>query len=378
MNKAQDTNEREKVMEKATKEEESFKQGKREEKEKGAESRGIQSGNLRKKQREEGETKQEEQAEKIEEVDVDLDKASNQPLHDLADVEHEIDHKEEEIYPQKGDGMEEEIQNPNMRGSSYNEKFSGSRRKGQEFNAPSEADTEAQEPIDLPQQEEPNVKMEITDKPDIEVEVDKSPNEGIGMGQSFISPASEKVSMERNRMKYTPKRLYEECKSFVKIYSDDIKTPSFKKLVEQFSKMSEKSPAISLRKIHRELEEEVIEYYQGRKGLRLGVIIDPSVLGINVAQLQGLMNPQMPMAMGGQVREVGTQQAKVKTKDIHYHLGGVKHATNAVLPEGQNIENHEQEKKHIRGRIQVPIQGRQNWLLKRNGRSKIPKNLKIR
>jgi len=380
MNKAQDTNEREAMMEKATKEEEGFKQGKREEKAKEAESRGIQSGNLRKKQREEGEVKQEEQAEKIEEVDVDLDKASNKPLHDLADVEHEIDHKEEEIFPQKGDGMEEARQNPNMRGS-YNEEFSGSRRKGQEFNeAPSEADTEAQEPVDLPQQAEPNVKMEITDKPDIEVEVDKSPNEGIGggMGQSFISPASEKVSMERNRMKYTPKRLYEECKSFVKIYSDDIKTPSFKKLVEQFSKMSEKSPAISLRKIHRELEEEVIEYYQGRKGLRLGVIIDPSVLGINVAQLQGLMNPQMPMAMGGQVREVGTQQAKVKTKDIHYHLGGVKHATNAVLPEGQNIENHEQEKKHIRGRVQIPIRPPNRWLLKRNGRSKIPKNLKIR
>lgn len=377
----QDKANREGMLEEATKEEESFKQGKREEKAKGAESRGIQSGNLRKKKREEGESTQEEQSEKIEEVVVDNDKASDKPLHDLADVDHEVDHKEEEIFPQKGDGMEEAIQNPNMRGS-YNERFSGSRRKGQEFNAPSEADTEAQEPIDLPPQEaEPNVKMEITDKPDLEVEIDKSPTEGIGggqMGQSFISPASEKVSMERNRMKYTPKRLYEECMSFVKIYSDDIKTASWKKLMEQFSKMSEKSPAVALRKIHRELEEEVIEYYQGRKGLRLGVIIDPSVLGINVAQLQGMMNPQMPMAMGGQVKEVGTQQRKVKTKDIHYHLGGVKHATSAVLPEGENLENHEQEKKHVRGRIQVPIQGRQNWLLKRNGKSRIPKNLKIR
>ena len=179
-------------------------------------------------------------------------------------------------------------------------------------------------------------------------------------------------------MKYTPKRLYEECRSFVKIYSDDIKTPSWKKLMDQFSKMSEKSPVTALRKIHRELEEEVIEYYQGRKGLRLGVIIDPSVLGINVAQLQGMMNPQMPMALGNQVREIGTQQAKVKTKDIHYHLGGRQHATNAVLPEGKNIENHEIEKKHISGRVQIPINPPNRYLLKRSGKSKIPRNLKIR
>ena len=357
-------------------------QKKTEEKSKQSESRGVESGNLRKKKREEGEQTQEEQSEKIEKVVLNNDKSSDKPLHDLADVEHDIEHKaddEEQIFPQKGDGMETKEQNPNMRG--YNERYSGSRRKGQEFNeGETETKTEKEEPIPVPQAE-PNVKMEITDKPDLEVEIDKSPTEGIGsgqMGQSFISPASEKVSMERNRMKYTPKRLYEECRSFVKIYSDDIKTPSWKKLMEQFSKMSEKSPAIVLRKIHRELEEEVIEYYQGRKGLRLGVIIDPSVLGINVAQLQGMMNPQMPMAMGNQVREVGTQQRRVKTKDIHYHLGGRQHATNAVLPEGENIENHEKDKRHIKGRVKIPIKPPNRWLLRRTGKSKIPVNLKIR
>ena len=353
-------------------------QKKTEEKSKQSESRGVETGNLRKQKREEGEETQEEQAEKIKKVVVDNDKASDNPLHDLADVEHEVG-QEEEIFPQKGDGMEDDITepNPNIR-DGFNERYSGSRREGQEFNeGETETKTERQEPIPVPQSEQ-NVKMDITDKPDLEVEVDKSPREGIGGGQSFISPASEKVSMERNRMKYSPKRLYEECRSFVKIYSDDIKTPSWKKLMEQFSKMSEKSPAIVLRKIHRELEEEVIEYYQGRKGLRLGVIIDPSVLGINVAQLQGMMNPQMPMAMGNQVREVGTQQRRVKTKDIHYHLGGRKHATNAVLPEGENIENHEKDKRHIKGRVKIPIHPPNRWLLKRSGRSKIPVNLKIR
>jgi len=356
---------------------------KHEEKAKQAESRGVQSGNLRKEKREEGAEEQKEQADKIEEVIVDNDKSSDKPLHDLGNVEQEIDHKEEPIYPQRGDGMEE------VKGNADWEEREGAAplppksfrgRKGQEFYQ-GETKTEGMgesPPIPVPQTES-NVRMEITDKPDLEVEIDKSPNEGIGgMGQSFISPASEKVSMERNRMKYSPKRLYEECRSFVKIYSDDIKTPSWKKLMEQFSKMSEKTPVVALRKIHRELEEEVIEYYQGRKGLRLGVIIDPSVLGINVAALQGMMNPQMPMAMGNQVREVGTQQRRVKTKDIHYHLGGRQHATDAILPEGENIENHEKDKRHIKGRVKVPIQGRQNWLLKRSGRSKIPKNLKIR
>lgn len=334
------------------------------EKAKVAEGRGIQSGNLRKKKREEDEKVQKEQELKIQEAEVvDNDK----PLHDLADVEHDIDHQTERPFVQKG---EEQIAvaQPNLRGGEGNR-----RKKGESFYEEQTTGQPKDEPIPVPQ-EEANVQMEITDKPDLEVEIEKSPQ----MAQSFISPASEKVSMERNRMKYSPKRLYEECRSFVKIYSDDIKTPSFKKLVEKFSKMSEKSSVEELRKIHRELEEEVIEYYQGRKGLRLGVIIDPSVLGINVAQLQGLMAPQMPMAMGSQVTEVGTQQRKVKTKDIHYHLGGLQHATDAVLPEGENLEKHETEKKHTKGRVKVPIQGRQNWLLKKSGRSRIPKNLKIR
>ena len=351
------------------KSEEKSKGERREEKEKVAEGRGIQSGNLRKKKREEGEKEQEAQAEKIQEAEVvDNDK----PLHDLADVEHDIDHQTERPFVPKG---EEQIavEQPNLKGGEGNR-----RKKGEGFYEEPTTGQPKEEPIPVPQ-EEGNVKMEITDKPDLEVEIDKSPMEGVPqMGQSFISPASEKVSMERNRMKYSPKRFYEECRSFVKIYSDDIKTPSFKKLVEKFSKMSEKSSVEVLRKIHRELEEEVIEYYQGRKGLRLGVIIDPSVLGINVAQLQGLMAPQMPMAMGSQVTEVGTQARRVKTKDIHYHLGGRQHATNAVLPEGDNLEKHETEKKHTKGRVTVPIVGRQNWLLKKSGRSRIPKNLKIR
>ena len=179
-------------------------------------------------------------------------------------------------------------------------------------------------------------------------------------------------------MKYSQKRLYEECRSFVKIYSDDIKTPSWKKLMERFKKMTEKSPVQELRKIHRELEEEVIEYYQGRKGLRLGVIIDPSVLGIDVGQLQGMMNPQMPMAFGGNVTQVGTQQKRQKTKDIHYHLGGVKHATNDILPEGENLLAHQIDKRYIKGRIQIPIHPPNRYLLKRSGRSQKPVNLKIK
>tara|TARA_R110000796_G_scaffold73425_2_gene165203 strand:+ start:2006 stop:3682 length:1677 start_codon:yes stop_codon:yes gene_type:complete len=234
--------------------------------------------------------------------------------------------------------------------------------------------------VPLPQQPEGAVSMQITDRP-LEVEIEKSPSQGLGdnfppsAGRSYISPAAQSVSMERNRMKYSPTKLYEEIKCFIKIYKDDIKTEGFKKLVKQ--KVTEKSPLDVLRKLHRELEEEIIEYYKGKQGIRLGVIIDPSVLGININQLQGMMG--LPLATGGAVREVGTQQRKVAVKDIHYHDGGLQVATKQVLPEGENLAKNETKKGHVKAnRIKVPIAVPNRWLLKRSQVSRKPANLKIR
>lgn len=337
------------------------------------EQRGMERGtNLRKKERKKEELEQQQQEDKIEEVNLDNDEYKD-PLQEHG-AEQQIDHKSVEVDA----GGETKEQNPNVRGGNYNEEFMGSRRRGQEFNddTASEAPTEAQDPIPVPQQEQQsNIKMEISDK---EVEVEKSSGLGDALpAKSFVSPQAERVSMERNRMKYSPKKLYEECRAFVQIYSDDIKTSSFKQLKKEFEKVSPKTKVEDLRKLHRELEEEVIEYYQQRSGLRLGIIIDPSVLGININQLSGMMG-SMPLATGGSVREIGTQQQKTNVKDIHYHDGGLERATGSRMAEGDNIDKNHQEARAVRARVSVPIRPPNRYLLKRSGKSKIPINLKIR
>ena len=345
-----------------------------------ATKRGIESGNLRKKRVEEGAEEQKEQEDKIENVVLDTDKKSNNPLADLADVEQEIDHRQEagqsttEDRQEAGQPTEEGYVPPDIAREIPSYFETKEEEEEEEGDGRRRPDREPEMPPPPPPQEQ-RIQMDITEDEGVELE------RGYGgqMGQSFISPASERVSMERHRMKYSQRRLYEECRAFVKIYSDDIKTPSWKRLLDRFSKMTEKSLTQELRKIHRELEEEVIEYYQGRKGLRLGVIIDPSVLGIDVGQLQGMMNPQMPMAFGGSVSQVGTQQKRQKVKDIHYHLGGMKSATDEILPEGQNIIQHQIDKRHIKGRVQIPIHPPNRYLLDRSRfRSKKPINLNIK
>ncbi len=378
MNSAQDTKARSEEKQKRGDEQDFKKADEEADKALQRENLGMEKGtNLRKKQRVNEEGEQKEQEDKIQEVNLDNEKYAD-PLqeHGATNQLHKAD-EEEPIYPQRGDGLEEGRQNPNMRGSSYNEEFMGSRRRGQEFDTESTTteDTEAQQPIPIPEPER-NVKMEISDK---DVEVEKSAGLGDGISaKSFVSPQAERVSMERNRMKYSPKKLYEECKAFVQIYSDDIKTDSFRQLKKQFSKVSPKTKTEDLRKLHRELEEEVIEYYRGRSGIRLGVIIDPSVLGINISQLSGMMNSSMPLATGGAVREIGTQQQKTNVKDIHYHNGGLAHATGKRMAEGDNLEAHHKQSRAVRARVSIPIHPPNRYLLKRTGKSKLPANLKIR
>jgi hypothetical protein len=228
-----------------------------------------------------------------------------------------------------------------------------------------------------------NIEMEVKEQEGpILQEVTKAPPGS----KAFVSPAAERVSMERNRMKYSPKKLYEEIKAFVKIYNDDIKTESFKKLVEESKKVNEKSPAVKLRKLHRHLEEEIIEYYQGKNGLRLGLIIDPAVMGIDVGQLQGILQPNMAnFSIGNQVRrlEHGQSTSSVNKKitqdvEVHYQNGGLKHATNAVMPEGQNLQEHTDSIQFNPRRINVPIQPKGRFLFRPKNRVFIPENIKIK
>lgn len=228
-----------------------------------------------------------------------------------------------------------------------------------------------------------NIEMEVKEQEGpILQEVTKAPPGS----KAFVSPAAERVSMERNRMKYSPKKLYEEIKAFVKIYNDDIKTESFKKLVEESKKVSEKSPAVKLRKLHRHLEEEIIEYYQGKNGLRLGLIIDPAVMGIDIGQLQGILQPNMAnFSIGNQVRrlEPGQSTSSVNRKitqdvEVHYQNGGLKHATNAIMPEGENLQEHTDSIQFNPRKINVPIQPKGRFLFRPRNRVFIPENIKIK
>tara|TARA_R100000388_G_scaffold6992_2_gene6683 strand:+ start:1229 stop:2818 length:1590 start_codon:yes stop_codon:yes gene_type:complete len=207
---------------------------------------------------------------------------------------------------------------------------------------------------------------------------------------SFTAPSTQKVSMERNRQKYSPEKLRAEIKAFITIYKDDIKTARFKKLAK--TKLEGLS-LDKLRDLHRSLEEEVIEYYRKDTGLRLGVIIDPAVLGLSVQRLQGVLNPNITLPSAPIVRDVGRignlrtgDRQVTKSADTHYAVGGLLQATKSVLPEGKKLqEEHDPEivrrkknQKFSKTRINIPVKPPMRHLYQPSRNVKLPSNLKIR
>ena len=205
---------------------------------------------------------------------------------------------------------------------------------------------------------------------------------------SMVAPSSQKVSMERNRMKYSPEKLRAEIRAFITIYRDDIKTPRFKQLAN--TKLDGLS-LDKLRDLHRKIEEEVIEYYGKQTGLRLGVIVDPSVLGLSVQRLQGVLAPQMSLPTAPIVRDVGSIGTQrditggkqlTKSADTHYHVGGIASATKQVMPEGQNLQQTSTQPvpdtSSHKTRIKIPIKPARRHLFQPTRRAKIPANIVIR
>ncbi|MAK55756.1 MAG: hypothetical protein CML17_07935 [Pusillimonas sp.] len=209
---------------------------------------------------------------------------------------------------------------------------------------------------------------------------------------SFVSPSAQKVSMERNRMKYSPEKLRDEIKAFITIYRDDIKTERFKKLAK--TKL-EGLPLEKLRELHRNIEEEVIEYYGKQTGLRLGVIIDPAVLGLSVQRLQGALAPQVALPSGPIVRDVGSTGTQrditggrqiTKSVDTHYAVGGLLQATGQVLPEGKKLQvqhdpnavRREKNMKFTKTRLQIPIKPPKRHLFQPKRTAKKPSNIIIK
>ena len=214
----------------------------------------------------------------------------------------------------------------------------------------------------------------------------------MGTGGGFTSSAAVRVAGERNRMKYSRVRLLAEIRAFVLIYKDQIKTRSFLNLAKASKRLTKNSPAVRLRQMHRDLEQEIIDYYRTASGMRLGVILDPGALGINVNQLQGALAPNLAFQGQGEVvrnlaraADAGTPNDPVqKAIDTHYHLGGLAHATKAVLPEGRNLMSNDRPRERIqllRGRsrkMMVPQEATRRYLWQDTRRPVVPKNLKIK
>ncbi len=209
---------------------------------------------------------------------------------------------------------------------------------------------------------------------------------------SMTSSTAQRVSMERNRMRYSAKKLLMEIRAFVVIYRDDIKTAHFKRLVKTSRTLSVKTPLIRFRKIHRELEEEVIDFYRNQSGLRMGIILDPGAAGLDVTQLQNIMAPHMSFGGAGEVvRELATAadvgkfpETSQKAESVHYHLGGLAHATKAVLPEGKNLDDtfNPAERNRLQNRRTAPIrisaEPKRRYLFQDKRQPFVPKNIKIK
>lgn len=189
---------------------------------------------------------------------------------------------------------------------------------------------------------------------------------------------SNDIMREQNKQRSNMKgrRLVEEIKAFRLLYSNNIKTKKFRSLASRKPKS-----LVELRRLHKDYEEEILNYFQhGNLGnLKLGVLIAPEALNLNVPALQNMLgagnfNSSLPPMMQGisdaPLNQPPVNQDEVEGKpqvagatqdviarDVHYQEGGVKHIRKQPLPQVQNINEHKQrvapEEANVLGRIQV-------------------------
>ena len=150
----------------------------------------------------------------------------------------------------------------------------------------------------------------------------------------------------KERKKKTTERLKKEITCFRLIFQDLIKTANWRRL--------QKKPLdvdiTQLRYCHAEYTEAVREYYNKERGLRIGVIIDPKIMGLNVQALQNMLAPSMANSLVSNVitnakpellpnekiippTQPPKPQAAVRPIDIHHRLGGVRHALQQPPPQ---------------------------------------------
>ena len=202
----------------------------------------------------------------------------------------------------------------------------------------------------------PEEALENTQYGDLTIpqEVERDAGDGrLGISQAPV-PQMDIETETISRNKKTIQQLRTECNCFKQIYKDKIKTKRFKTLVN--TDLDRKS-LDEVRLIHKHFTEEVRDYYNSHRGLRVGVIVDPAILGLNVQALQGMIAPRVPSyapavdagrqaegfsQSGGELRRrppTGQTPALADT-DVHYKLGGVRHATGKYDRDIESLNNH--------------------------------------
>lgn len=202
----------------------------------------------------------------------------------------------------------------------------------------------------------PEEALENTQYGDLTIpqEVERDAGDGrLGISQAPV-PQMDIETETISRNKKTIQQLRTECNCFKQIYKDKIKTKRFKTLVNTDL---ERKSLDEVRLIHKHFTEEVRDYYNSHRGLRVGVIVDPAILGLNVQALQGMIAPRVPSyapavdagrqaegfsQVGGELRRRPPtgQTPAIADTDVHYKLGGVRHATGKYDRDIESLNNH--------------------------------------
>ena len=150
-----------------------------------------------------------------------------------------------------------------------------------------------------------------------------------GATQAF-APTTMDQDDAKHRMRKSIKQLKTEIMCFRELYKDKIAK------IKQLSRVSMANKTIDeIRSLHKQHSDAIKNYFTAHRGLRVGVIVDPSVLGINLQGLQNMIAPRVPIVQPPvqQARDTvrprdpyargGVPQAN-RMSEVHYQLGGLR------------------------------------------------------
>ena len=150
-----------------------------------------------------------------------------------------------------------------------------------------------------------------------------------GATQAF-APTTMDQDDTKHRMRSSIKQLKNEIMCFRELYKGKIAK------IKQLSRVSMANKTIDeIRSLHKQHSDAIKNYFTAHRGLRVGVIVSPSVLGINLQSLQNLLAPRVPIVQPPvlQARDTvrprdpyagGRLPPATRMSEIHYQLGGLK------------------------------------------------------